>query len=295
MAVVSRRQARPDVTGPLAVVLDSPDVLWAGRTAINPVHRIGAPDQWQVNENRSATHPSTGSRLELSAEGVTLSVPLSDIWIDIRFTLPSCTVDGGMPVVTVEDASTAMRSVLAIAAGVDGPDSLPPVHDNTAKVTVDWDPEHVADHTGVTATFGAPLAPGLTLVPDALVGHCWPAVFAAIGSAVTEDGFPVVEGLLSLVHLDHAAHLLAPMPKTSSRIDGHRNRFGRPPTPSTDAWSRCRCRSAMVTEPFWPPSMSGSRSAVAPVRPSSRTRRAQAGRSPTTRPIRRVAVAAMSR
>ena len=40
--VVSRRQARADVTGPLAVVLDSPDVLWAGRTAINPVHRIGA-------------------------------------------------------------------------------------------------------------------------------------------------------------------------------------------------------------------------------------------------------------
>ena len=123
VSVVSRRQARADVTGPLAVVLDSPDVLWAGRTSINPVHRIGAPDEWQVNENRSATHPSTGARLELSGDAVTLSVPLSDTWIDIRFTLPSCTVDGGMPVVTVEDASTAMRSVLAIAAGVDGPDS----------------------------------------------------------------------------------------------------------------------------------------------------------------------------
>ena len=56
----------------------------------------------------------------------------------------------------------------------------------------------LADHTGVTATFGAPLAPGLTLVPDALVGLCWPAVFSAIGSALTDDGFPVVEGLLSL-------------------------------------------------------------------------------------------------
>jgi fatty acid synthase len=240
VSVVSRRQARADVTGPLAVVLDSPDVLWAGRTAINPVHRIGAPDEWQVNESRpagrsdggtshpegrgttrgytQATHPSTGARLELSGDTVTLSVPLSDIWINIRFTLPSCTVDGGMPVVTVEDASTAMRSVLAIAAGVDGPDSLPPVHDNTAKVTVDWDPEQVADHTGVTATFGAPLAPGLTLVPDALVGHCWPAVFAAIGSAVTDDGFPVVEGLLSLVHLDHAAHLLTEMPKSNAEL-----------------------------------------------------------------------------
>ncbi len=219
VAVVSRRQARADVAGPLAVVLDSPDVLWAGRTSINPVHRIGAPGEWQANENRSATHPSTGARLELNADGgVTLSVPLSDIWIDIRFTLPSCTVDGGMPVVTVEDASTAMRSVLAIAAGVDGPDALPAVHDDTATVTVGWDPEEVADHTGVTATFGAPLAPGLALVPDALVGHCWPAVFSAIGSAVTADGFPVVEGLLSLVHLDHAAHLLNPMPKTPAEL-----------------------------------------------------------------------------
>ena len=60
VAVVSRRQARVDVTGPLAVVLDSPDVLWAGRTAINPVHRIGAPDEWQVNENRSAHTPVHG-------------------------------------------------------------------------------------------------------------------------------------------------------------------------------------------------------------------------------------------
>ncbi|BBX15693.1 3-oxoacyl-ACP synthase [Mycolicibacterium duvalii] len=226
VAVVSRRQARADVSGPLAVVLDSPDVLWAGRTSINPVHRIGAPNEWQVNDvpgKPSATHPNTGARLEQSVDesgktSVTLRVPLSDIWIDIRFTLPACTVDGGMPIVTVEDASRAMRAVLAIAAGVDGPDALPAVADNTATVTVRWDPERVADHTGVTATFGAPLAPGLTLVPDALVGLCWPAVFAAIGSAATDDGFPVVEGLLSLVHLDHAAHLLHAMPTGEAEL-----------------------------------------------------------------------------
>ncbi len=219
VAVVSRRQARNDVTGPLAVVLDAPDVLWAGRTSINPVHRIGAPAKWQVNQNRSATHPSTGARLELSADDtVTLSVPLSGTWITIRFTLPTCTVDGGMPVVTVDDASDAMRAVLAIAAGAEGPDALPTVVDNTAELTVQWDPEKVADHTGVTATFGAPLAPGLTLVPDALVGLCWPAVFSVIGSAVTEDGFPVIEGLLSLVHLDHAGHLLTALPKVQAQL-----------------------------------------------------------------------------
>ncbi|MDA3656334.1 type I polyketide synthase [Mycobacterium xenopi] len=213
--VTARRVGRTDVTGPLAVVLDAPDVLWAGRAATNPVHRIAHPADWQIHdgaENPRATHSSTGARLAVDGEQVVLSVPISSTWVDIRFTLPPNTIDGGMPVVSVDDATAAMRRVLAIAAGADAPEALPPVHDGTATVTVGWDPERVADHTGVTATFGEPLAPGLSTVPDALVGLCWPAVFAAIGSAVTDTAVPVIEGLLSLVHLDHAAHLLAKLP-----------------------------------------------------------------------------------
>lgn len=206
-----------NASGALALVLDAPDVLWAGRTATNPVHRIAAPAEWQVHDG-SAIHHATGARLEEAGERVVLSVPLSGTWIEIAFTLPAATVDGGAPVVSTDDASTAMRSVLAIAAGVDGPDALPVPVDGTTTVTVGWDPERVADHTGVTATFGSPLAPTLTVVPDALVGRCWPAVFAAIGTAVTDSGFPVVEGLLSLVHLDHAAQLLAPLPTEHAEL-----------------------------------------------------------------------------
>lgn len=218
--VTARRLGRADVRGPLAVVLDAPDVLWAGRTTINPVHRIAEPGDWQVHESRTATHTSTGSRLQVTAtgDGVTLSVPVSGTWIDIHFTLPANTIDGGIPVVSTEDATAAMRSVLAIAAGADGPESLPEVVDGTATVTVNWDPERVADHTGVTATFGEPLAPSLTTVPDALVGHCWPAVFAAIGAAVTDTGVPVVEGLLSLVHLDHAVRLAGQLPQEPTQL-----------------------------------------------------------------------------
>nr|WP_155769688.1 type I polyketide synthase [Mycobacterium asiaticum] len=218
--VTARRIGRADLRGPLAVVLDAPDVLWAGRTTTNPVHRIADPADWQVHENRTATHTSTGSRLQVNSAGgsVVLSVPVSGTWIDIQFTLPANTLDGGIPVVSTEDATAAMRSVLAIAAGVDGPQSLPEVVDGTATLTVNWDPERVADHTGVTATFGEPLAPSLTTVPDALVGHCWPAVFAAIGEASTEAGAPVVEGLLSLVHLDHAARLAGPLPTVPAQL-----------------------------------------------------------------------------
>ncbi|WP_156745998.1 fatty acid synthase subunit beta domain-containing protein, partial [Mycobacterium sp. 1423905.2] len=221
MHVTSRRLGRPDITGPLALVLDAPDVLWAGRTVTNPVHRIADPTEWLVHdgpESQRATHSSTGARLQKDGEHVVLSVPLSGTWIDIRFTLPPNTVDGGTPVISTQDATAAMRAVLAIAAGVAGPDALPAVHNGTASATVAWDPELVADHTGVTATFGEPLAPGLTTVPDALVGLCWPAVFAAIGSAVTGSGEPVVEGLLSLVHLDHAAHLVGQLPQGVAQI-----------------------------------------------------------------------------
>ncbi len=227
-AVTSRRQGRADVSGPLAVVLDAPDVQWAGRTAINPVHRIADPGDWLVHgdpegpENRRATHSSTGARLHVDGdptnERVVLSVPVSGTWIDIPFTLPPNIIDGGTPVVSTEDAATAMRAVLAIAAGADGPEFLPPVTDGTATVTVDWDPERVADHTGVTAIFSQSLAPTLTTVPDALVGLCWPAVFAAIGSAVTDAGVPVVEGLLSLVHLDHAVRMAGKLPVIPAQL-----------------------------------------------------------------------------
>ena len=54
-------------------------------------------------------------------------------------------------------------------------------------------------------------------MPDALVGRCWPAVFAAIGGAVTAAS-PVIEGLLSLVHLDHAARLLKPLPAQPAQL-----------------------------------------------------------------------------
>ncbi|GFG75256.1 type I polyketide synthase [Mycobacterium botniense] len=217
--VTSRRLGRADVTGPLAIVLDAPDVLWAGRTTTNPVHRIADPGDWQVHENRTATHSSTGARLQVrSAEQVLLSVPVSGTWVEIPITLPANTIDGGIPVVSTPDAATAMRSVLAIAAGVDNPAALPEVHEGTATVTVQWNPERVADHTGVTATFGEPLAPGLSTVPDAVVGLCWPAVFAAIGSAVTPAGVPVIEGLLNLVHLDHAARLIDPLPRVPTEL-----------------------------------------------------------------------------
>ena len=63
-----------------------------------------------------------------------------------------------------------------------------------------------ADHEAATAgTLSQGLVPS-AIAPDALVGPAWPAIYAALGS-VYVHGFPVIEGLLNAVHLDHLIEL----------------------------------------------------------------------------------------
>ena len=62
------------------------------------------------------------------------------------------------------------------------------------------------DHETVT---GAALPSKLAkarIVPDALVGPAWPAIYAALGS-VHDGDTPIIEGLLNAVHLDHLIKL----------------------------------------------------------------------------------------
>jgi fatty acid synthase len=209
---------RHGASGPLAVVLDAPDVLWAaelpptrctasrrrriGRSTPTPGRTPSAPptrppgrgSSWPASRWCSACRsPTSGSRSASPSRRRASTA--------VR---PSCPPRTPPPRCVRCWRSPRQRRARAAAH---------PCRRCRVAVTAEWDPERVADHTGVTATFGDTLWPTLTVIPDAVVGLCWPAVFATIGSAVTETGFPVVEGLLSLVHLDHAAHLLAPLPK----------------------------------------------------------------------------------
>ncbi|MDK6695597.1 DUF1729 domain-containing protein [Gardnerella vaginalis] len=62
------------------------------------------------------------------------------------------------------------------------------------------------DHESATA---GRLPEGLQasrIVPDALVGPAWPTIYSALGSVMV-DGYPVIEGLLNAVHLDHLIEL----------------------------------------------------------------------------------------
>jgi fatty acid synthase len=61
LAVDGRRRA--GVTeGALDIVLAAPDVQWAGRSTLNPVHRLGDPAEWTA-DGHGAHHPPTGATL----------------------------------------------------------------------------------------------------------------------------------------------------------------------------------------------------------------------------------------
>ncbi len=200
--VVARRH-QDRAAGLLDAVLSAPDVAWAGRQTLNPVHRLGDVAEWTVEADGAAVHAPTGATLNvLDDEHVGLRVPLlRDKAVEIRITVPASVRTGGAPVVTEADAAASMSALLGVAAGQE----LPAVKKGAARITLGWLPEKIADHAGVTgAGLPANLTTGPNGVPDVLVGACWPAVFAALGASKTDDNLSVIEGMLDLVHLDHA-------------------------------------------------------------------------------------------
>lgn len=197
--VVGLRRAE-GAEGAVSLVLAAPDAVWAGRTVRNPVHRLdpatSASTGWVVVAPERAEHPETGAVLTGADGSAELTVPLDRAGrvLTLTFDVPAAVATGAAPVISTAAAASAMLDLLTAAAG----GSLPTVDAGVATLTTTWRDDLVADHAGVTA--GTSAEP----VPDALVGLTWPAVFAVIGDATTDQGHPVVEGMLDLVHLDHA-------------------------------------------------------------------------------------------
>ncbi|WP_281916844.1 type I polyketide synthase [Nocardia sputorum] len=218
-APVDARRTAGVTSGPIDAVLAAPDVQWAGRTTISPVHRLGDLSEWVV-DGKGAVHPPSGATLaettgpEPEHAYLELTVPLlAGNAVRIRITVPTSIYNGGAPVVTEADADEAMSALLAVAAGQD----LPEVKGKVAHVNLAWTPDLIADHAGVTGSgLPATLSTLGRTVPDVLVGACWPAVFAVLGATRTAQGESVIEGMLDLVHLDHQVHLAGELPAETS-------------------------------------------------------------------------------
>lgn len=179
-AVAGRRRAE-DVAGAVSLVLAAPDAVWAGRTVVNPVRRLVAQgDDWLVVTPERAEHPLTGAVLSAeSADVAVLEVPLGKETLRFRIAAGADVATGAAP--TVLEPADQMKVLLGLAAGTNA--------------TPRWEPSIGSSHAGVTAA----AAPTATVVPDAVVRLAWPAVFGALSERPD-----VVEGMLDLVHLDHA-------------------------------------------------------------------------------------------
>ncbi|TCJ29406.1 type I polyketide synthase [Nocardioides jejuensis] len=193
-AVAGLRRAA-DTAGVVSLVLAAPDAVWAGRTVVNPVVRLVGTSGWLSVSPERAEHHETGAVLTADGDDAALLVvPVGAAELRFRIAAGADVATGAAP--TVLEPTEQMRVLLALAAG-------------SAGVTR-WEPGQGSAHAAVTAAGG----PAADVVPDALVGLGWPAVFGAL--AQRED---VVEGMLDLVHLDHALQGSVPTDATDLTVD----------------------------------------------------------------------------
>jgi fatty acid synthase len=199
-----------------------PHIMWTGHLIANPAHILPG-ERVDVLD-----HPG-----EDGTPGADLVLHLDTAWDDdpegaskhavrelvVPLSLPDATARGGVPVVDESRLPAHMDALLAGIAGVgststagDRIGALPqmaPSGDSPfgeARTRFTLAPALGPDHAAVTAdALPDGFAPA-GWVPDALLGPCWPAIYAALGSAV-HDGYPVIEGLLNAVHLDHMIEL----------------------------------------------------------------------------------------
>ena len=217
------------------LVRTTPHVLWNGHLTVNPARVLTddaytvvarpdvAPDAYDLDIHLDTHWDSTpgGSAIH-AVRRLVVPLRLARAW------------DGAAPLVDPERISETMNDLLRVTAGVgatsitgDHVETLPRVRPAVpgavdalgrpatqpfgtvhARFTLAETLGH--DHASVTADALPTTLAAASLVPDALLGPCWPVVYAALGSVV-EDGMPLIEGLLGAVHLDHTVDLRRPL------------------------------------------------------------------------------------
>ena len=190
-------------------------VVWRGSLVPNPALIEGA-----------SLHEAEGP----AAGGWEVLVPFDSVWDgtdspthrvrDIRIPLvaPEGAASGAYPLVDDSRLSAAMRGLLEATAGVGsttaGGTPIESLPGDGEAFSFDFGRDAAAAHALVCEP---PEAVDAGAVPSALFGSCWPAIYGAIGSAV-RDGYPVVEGLLSTVHLDHSERIAASLDELAGTL-----------------------------------------------------------------------------
>ncbi|MDY5784672.1 fatty acid synthase subunit beta domain-containing protein, partial [Corynebacterium sp.] len=201
----------------------APTLVWHGHLMENPAYAM-SPEAFDIVETDGEWS------IRINTDSYWDDLPedqrpfyVRDVMIPID--LPSGVATGGSPVVSDERLPKAVYDLLAGLAGVgstsetgDKITEMPRIIEGSqsadapfgvAKSSFTFPASLLAAHTAVTgAALGSDVVAG---TPDALVGPCWPAIYTALGSGMLPDGFPVIEGLLNAVHLDHVIDLRVPL------------------------------------------------------------------------------------
>ncbi|MFY9262119.1 MAG: fatty acid synthase subunit beta domain-containing protein [Arcanobacterium sp.] len=180
------------------------------------------------------TNPATvvdNYRLEETKLGYDIVVDLDTFWdengadqhavreLRVPLIVPAGAPTGAVPVVDDERLPEAMYGLLAATAGVGAPNVMGDDISELPKIVPSEDsvfgeahyrfsirPQLGTLHAGVTADTLPSSLRRAPIVPSAVLGMCWPSIYAALGSAIIND-YPVIEGLLNAVHLDHTENL----------------------------------------------------------------------------------------
>ena len=216
----------------------SPNISWVGHVTDNPAYGTALGDKTYeiIAVDEAAGEYDLDIHLDTywdnDPDGGASKHAVRDIVIPL--TVPT-NATGAMPIVNRERLVPDVYAMLAATAGIgntaitgDKLTAMPEVAGGVA----DENHQYVgaANNGDTQAPFGKATAhytlsanlgydheaatggalPGTLrasrIAPDALVGPAWPAIYAALGS-VYVDGYPVIEGLLNAVHLDHLIEL----------------------------------------------------------------------------------------
>ena len=207
---------------PAETILKSRTISWHGHLIDNPAYHLPetAFDLIEEDDNQFILRINADSTWEHLPED---SRPYHVKHVDIPLELPESVATGASPVVSHDRLPDA---VFALLAGVAGVGSV-----SAAGDTITGLPE-VDNHGDVHDSFHLPAKLPRThagvaggnpaeITPDVRVGPCWPAIYTALGTGKLADGYPVIEGLLNAVHLDHVIDLKADLAELADgrRID----------------------------------------------------------------------------
>lgn len=213
----------PDVE---SFIRNSPHISWIGHMTSNPAYgsEMGSKDY-------ELTHIATVDNDGNTVEQFDLTIHLDTFWDNdadaglskhaVRTIVIPLNVyrdaAGTIPVVDRERLPQHVYRMLADTAGIGNTaitgDALTqmPTIESSDDANTPFGVAHASytlsnnlgyDHYAATGGVLPADLLATRIAPDALVGPAWPAIYAALGSVMV-DGYPVIEGLLNAVHLDH--------------------------------------------------------------------------------------------